>query len=676
LLLWSVAAGAAEPTLAEAMALGDCATVIRLAEGAPGGAPRLAAARCHLRGDRPDLALTALGEPAGPLAGYQRLLAAEASLEAKDVDGALAALDGVSLPGPAGNDVRLLRGRLKAERGDGAAAADLDALAKTDLGSEAQYYGAVLARERGDAAGEVAALKALWLDARPGGWDDRAAARLADLGHEVPELGSAAGRALARKRLQALHDRMRAAEAKTLADRLAALEPPSTSAQWKLLGRARYNARDYVGAVLAWRQVFGLPEVAAGDAEGLFDYALVHARAGDYGTAAVVYRRVMAQHAKTSQGDFASFKLGYMKYDRGECAEAVPLFREHEALHPQSKHLDEALWFTARCAWKAGDRPAAAAAWEALEAKRPKSSLVPGAAYWRARAKGLDGDAAGETAGLKKVVSSWPTSGYAWFAAERLGRTFPPVPAAEVPPWPASLREAGEVVRAEALLSAGLRRWAQGELDALSVPDDRGAQLALGWALLRAGDVLGAKRIGCRYDAPVWEGGDPVAQQLCYPRPEVAVVERHTVGLDPSVVYGVMLAESALDPAVSSAVGARGLMQLMPYVASDLHGRVFGARPFDADDLFSAPYNAALGCTELSDRAKSLSGTLAPSAVPATVASYNGGEEAVRRWIGGLSGSPPASDEFAEDIGYVETRGYVKRVLGFAMSYRWVYGDG
>ena len=56
------------------------------------------------------------------------------------------------------------------------------------------------------------------------------------------------------------------------------------------------------------------------------------------------------------------------------------------------------------------------------------------------------------------------------------------------------------------------------------------------------------------------------------------------------------------------------------------------------------------------------------------IASYNGGEAAVRRWLEAYDG-PPEFDEFAEDVGYTETRRYVKRVLGFVMAYRWVYGD-
>lgn len=674
-------------TLPEAMALGDCATVIRLAQGATeaddrGTAARLAVAECHLRNSRPKDALAVLadtGPDAGALGGYRRLLRAEASVDAGDADAAAATLTGLALPGATGDEVRLLRGRLGAERGDAAAKVDLTALLSSDLGPEARWWLAVLARAANDGS-ERAALNALWLDARPGGWDGKAAARLAELGNAVPDVSSAPGRDLARKRLEALHAKNRVNEAKALSDQLAEVEPPKDRAQWILLGQVRYAARDYKGTLDAWRNAYGAPDAATGSPSELFDYALCHARAGDYDTAAVVYQRVIAQHPTTDEADFASFKLGYMEYDRQQCAAAVPLFDAHAARYPASKHLDEALWFSARCAWKGGDRAGAAKAWADLEAKRPKSSLVPGAAYWRARALGLGGDAAGEQGALGSVISRWPVSGYAWLAAERLGRTFPVKPVASPPAWPEALAGRPEVVRAEALLTAGLRRWAAAELGALPAPADRGASLALGWAKLRSGDIVGAKTIGCKLAESAWKDGDPVAQQLCTPRPEPGVVAAYTHGIDPSIVYGIMVAESALDPSVSSAVGARGLMQLMPdEVAKLLHPRLFPGRPYVADDLFSAPYNAALGATELSDKAKALAGVLSPSAVPAVVASYNGGEEAVRRWIGvptGVPADPPPSDDFTEDIGYVETRGYVKRVLGFAMAYRWVYGDG
>ena len=60
--------------------------------------------------------------------------------------------------------------------------------------------------------------------------------------------------------------------------------------------------------------------------------------------------------------------------------------------------------------------------------------------------------------------------------------------------------------------------------------------------------------------------------------------------------------------------------------------------------------------------------------LPAVIASYNGGEEAVRRWTPPDQPAPEA-DAWSEDVGYTETRQYIKRVLGFMMAYRYVYGD-
>ncbi|MEQ1567247.1 MAG: tetratricopeptide repeat protein, partial [Myxococcota bacterium] len=442
--------------VADAMATGDCRAVLQAlpaprSAGVSGTAERLAIATCKWRGgDLGGAHAVLVGPDDTPLAGYRRLLRAQvrwASGGATAADEVLADLDGLVLPGAPMREVQLLRGQIRATRGDSAAAADLLALIPSEAGPEARYWLAELAARAGDPAGEKAALRELWLDARPGGWDQRAADRLVGLGAPVPELGTADGRALARKRLAALAERARATEAQALGDALAAVEPPPDAAAWDLLGRVRYNARDYAGALAAWRSAFGPPTSAGGSAQQRFDYALCHARTGDYDTAAVVYRQVTQAFPTTEQGDFASFKLGYMKYDRGDCAAAVPLFDEHRRRYPGSSHLDEALWFTARCAWKAGDRAAAVAAWSALESDRPKSSLVAGAAYWRARAKGIDGDAAGEKAALESVIARFPTNGYAYLAAERVGKVWPTKPAAAVPAWPAELASSPSVAR-------------------------------------------------------------------------------------------------------------------------------------------------------------------------------------------------------------------------------------
>lgn len=516
-------------------------------------------------------------------------------------------------------------------------------------------------------------LRSVWEDASPGGHDALAAQRLAALGTPMPDLATDAGRASARRRVKALDKAYRNPEALALDAQLNGDDLPTGTSERIALARRRSRARDHAGALELWALVLGPPDQAVGSAEHLFDMALTHARTGDYATAATVYRRLMKQHPGSEQADFASFKLGYMSWDEGACDEAVARFDAHLAAHPSTRHLDETLWFRARCHWVEGRRPQAVADLERLLRDRASSSLAPGAAYWLARDAG-DRDPEAEREQLTRVLQRWPVSGYAWFAAERLGHRFPAQPDAEPPP-PSVLGSSAALTRALALMDVGLDAWARAELEAVKA-SGREPQLALAWLWLEAGDPGRAAKLACPHAPKPWTPGERAAKQACTPRPEhrlvAAVAERH--GLEPSVPYGVMVAESALKPGVTSPAGARGLMQLMPEVGERLHPALFGDRPYDPDDLYVAPYNAALGTLELGQRAQSLHGVLEGTDLPAVVASYNAGEEAVRRWLEPHD-SPPPFDAWAEAISYTETRRYVKRVLGFAMAVRWVYGD-
>jgi len=52
------------------------------------------------------------------------------------------------------------------------------------------------------------------------------------------------------------------------------------------------------------------------------------------------------------------------------------------------------------------------------------------------------------------------------------------------------------------------------------------------------------------------------------------------------------------------------------------------------------------------------------------VAAYNGGEHAVAGW---LAKYPGDDDQWVENIGYRETREYVKKVIGGMREYRMLY---
>ncbi len=668
-LLLAGVALALSPEIADAVAVGDCPAVRAALPEPASPAARLVVGRCALRTGHPEEA-AALLEPVreGVLGDYAVHWRAAALLELGEASAAAALLAGRSLPGAAGQDLRLYRARAMAASGQYAAARpELNALIGSSRSGEARLALAEAAIAAGRLQPALGVLRSAWSKDVGGGADERAAVLLAQHGAPVTDLTDAATLEAARARIKALGEAHQYPEARALMGAVEVVAPGSYGPKTRAF--ATFRARDYPGAVAAFRGALGEAAEAAGSAEALFHYALATARTGDYDTAAVIYGRLRTQHPDHARGDLASYKPGYMSYDAGDLEEAVARLDAHLRRYPSSRHADEALWFRARAQWRLGRAEEARRSWETLVKQHGSSSLAPGAAYWLARSS-QDDDA------LAAVITRWPVSGYAWFAATKLGRSFPASELAAAPPWPAALAARPEVRRSETLLAAGLRAEARDELAPIAASvSGRGASLAAAHAFLAVGDYRRARKLAGPYCVSPWKGGDPVAQQACTPRPEAGIVDRVAAAndFDLLVPYGIMTAESALDPTVTSIAGAAGLMQLMPKEARRIHATLY-ERPFDETDLYSAPYNASLGTAELGMKGQSLAGVLQDTSLPAVIASYNGGETAVRRWLEAWS-APPPFDDFSEDIGYTETRRYVKRVLGFTMAYRWVYGD-
>lgn len=681
-LLLVAATASADPWAA--LPLSDAAPVatcdaLRARLGTPkDDGQRLALGACLMRQDPAAVASALAGiVSTSPVAPFAALLRADADAKLGRPADALAALDGVTLTGAPGREAALVRARARLALHRSLESRDeLRAMLDGADADEARALLAAGAEDRGDVEAARATWRKVWTDSTRGDWAAQAATRLAALGTPVPDLSSADGLALVRARAASLSRAQQHGEALALELMARAIDhAPDDDA----LARLMFKAHAYVDAVRTWRAVYGDDGARIPDARTLFDLALATARTGDYDRAAAVYRSVVSRFPGTPQADEASYKQGYMEADRGRCPEAIGRFDAHLAAFPSSTWASSTRWFSGWCRWTSGDRDGARATWAPIPTTDPRSTLAVAVAYWSARDLGLDGDAAGERAALQQVVSRWPDSAYAWLAVHRLGRSFPAVPDAQAPPWPAALAARPEVQRADTLVAAGLADWALPDLRAVEevARTTRDGALALAWAYVAAGAPKDGARLARPYCVDPWKGGDPVAQQACWPRPGRglidAVADRY--GLPRNLPYAIMTVESALDASVTSPVGARGLMQIMPHLVGDLHTTAGIAGPPDPDRLWTVPYATTLGTTELGLRWRALQGTLAPDATPAVIASYNGGEDAVRRWLGELDPQPVEMDTFAEEVGYTETRRYVRSVLGQLMIYTWLYGE-
>ena len=303
---------------------------------------------------------------------------------------------------------------------------------------------------------------------------------------------------------------------------------------------------------------------------------------------------------------------------------------------------------------------------EAIAARWPDTEQAPAALYWAGRLRLAIGDSAGAAARWARVLEGWPLSYHAALAATRLAR---PLPA------PAT----GDEVRADAAAVAGVDRMTALELLGLTAEaaleresiaraagDDPARLLAASAAYLDSrrqgvGIALAQRAVerGAPRTAPVL--------RLLYPLPHRALVlgEASRRGVDPWLAAALIRQESRFTPDARSAVGARGLMQLMPEVAQAIaRGQGLRVTPAMLDD---PAVNVPLGM-------RHLAGDLARWRHPAyALAAYNAGGSRVTRWRARPGGDDP--ELFTERIPFAETRDYVRTVLATAALYRALHAD-
>jgi soluble lytic murein transglycosylase len=137
--------------------------------------------------------------------------------------------------------------------------------------------------------------------------------------------------------------------------------------------------------------------------------------------------------------------------------------------------------------------------------------------------------------------------------------------------------------------------------------------------------------------------------------------------LDRYLLAALVVQESTLTPDVRSAANAYGLMQLIPDTGR-LVARQLGIRRFSTAMLTQPETNVRLGTKYFKDMVERFGG------VHYALAGYNAGPHRVAAWLKEAPGLP--RDEFIDNIPFVETQGYVKRILGTAEDYRRLYGSG
>lgn len=285
------------------------------------------------------------------------------------------------------------------------------------------------------------------------------------------------------------------------------------------------------------------------------------------------------------------------------------------------------------------------------------------AGYWQGRALEEAGDNEGATAAYREGAK-YQTSFYGLLAAERARIPFPDALKGVAPAqdWRTSplasapLFEAGLLLQASGEMNLAERFWTH-LADQLLEPDLE----LLGQAAIDVDQPHIAVMIGKRAAQRGLEIA--AAYYALHPAGEA------DLPMAPEMTLAIARRESEFDPVVQSAVGARGLMQLMPATAKEVAQGLGIAPQHTTDRLTADPvYNARLGTQYLSTLAGRFNGNVVMMS-----AAYNAGPSRPIRWMEEL-GDPRDGDVYIVDwiemVPFRETQNYIMRVTESLPVYR------
>jgi soluble lytic murein transglycosylase len=139
-------------------------------------------------------------------------------------------------------------------------------------------------------------------------------------------------------------------------------------------------------------------------------------------------------------------------------------------------------------------------------------------------------------------------------------------------------------------------------------------------------------------------------------------------GVDPRFMLAVMRQESRFQPDAKSSAAARGLMQFIAATADQVAAELGRGNSFEQDELYRPSTSIFFGSKYLGDLFAEF-----PDQAEAVAASYNGGDDNVKRWIARSRSNTP--DRYVSEIVFTQTKDYVYRVMTNYRMYKRLYGD-
>ena len=451
-----------------------------------------------------------------------------------------------------------------------------------------------------------------------------------------------------------------------------------------LSGISRFHLRDYNQAITLLSPL--IKEPSSLRAESLYWIGRSYGRLDDREKAIATLMRLVDLYPRSVWADDSLYMVALNYSDDRKPKRAVEALSRLNREHPSSDLGDVALWTRAWINYRESAPTTALHDLQRLQKGAPSPSrLRVQAFYWSGRILeqlGKRPEALRTYRGLLETFSD--EYYYIEQTRLRLDRLAPSaghvVTASSLkiaipsPPEPLPAPSAPQVTKARLLKELNLREEASEEFWALIRRDaeDRGLLYEACSAFLELGRIEKSLWVAKRLLRPLYaqtRPAEPVPRywDFLYPLGYWELVKEQSTRytLDPYLVVALIREESAFGERAVSRAGAVGLMQLLPRTADQIVNAAGGTG--GSVSLESPATNIKLGTRYLATMLEEFKGnwTLA-------LAAYNAGPHHVRRWL--ETRGYRSDDEFIEEIPFLETQQYVKRVLGSYYRYRAQYG--
>ncbi|MEM1194842.1 MAG: lytic transglycosylase domain-containing protein [Pseudomonadota bacterium] len=456
----------------------------------------------------------------------------------------------------------------------------------------------------------------------------------------------------------------------------AARHTPNLSPDASALAMARLAL---VNGALPQEAGLTIPSQASSHVGYLFNLASFHRAKGDFGQAAAILANRSNVSAPAFDGEeMVGLMLSVAKKSSATSAVRIAsriddLFEPGEDISKGSFTLrdryTDLMWLGGtKALWdlRRGDQAAPLFERYGKAARTPLTKSK--GFYWAGRAAQRAGDIS-EAARLYEAAAQWPDYYYGQLALGALQRPMPQfaeLPRPEITSEQRRAFEATPLARAILSIAENRRKW----------QTERRFFQAIGESALNETEMLMAHDLAARLNLPemsvvlgfkAGELGYKGIERIGFPATATPVVR------DWAMVHAISRQESEFDRTRISHAGARGIMQLMPRTAREQASKL-GIQYMRASLIEKPQYNIELGDAYFQRMLAYYDG-----AYPLAVGAYNAGPGRVNQWLR-LNGDPRKGEidwvTWVERIpANFETRYYVMRVLGNAVTYSHMYPD-